>query len=132
MSSMIEQSRLSHQQQKPSKRNIVTACVSGTPGPHTGTGAHVTGRWPEQTAPSSRSSYSTNSSKGSKGKIVFQSTEMAEEMKHMMASSNRDQAEEDYDESTHPGNDMCSICETFSFLSSTPSEKKATSQYGII
>ena len=127
---MIEQSRLSRQHHKPSKRNIVTACVSGTPGPHTGTA-----RRPEQTASSSRSGYTTNSSQGVKNKIIFQNTEMnAEEMKYMMISSNRDQAEEDYDDASHPSNDMCSICETFSFLSSSSSssDKKNSSKYGLI
>ena len=57
---MIEQSRQSRQQQQPFKRNIVTACVSGTPGTHT------PARWPDQGQGTSGRpiSYKSDSGKG--------------------------------------------------------------------
>ena len=143
---MIEQSRQSRQQQQPFKRNIVTACVSGTPGTQT------PARWPDQGQgtsgrPISHKSDSgkgtvgtngtngtngVNGSKNAKGKIIFQNTEMAEEMKQMMASSNRDQADEDYEDSSGSTSDMCiSLCESFSFLTSS-NDKKNHSPYGMI
>ena len=55
-------------------------------------------------------------------------------MKMMMDSSNRDQCDDDYDDSSNSHGDMCGMCESFSFLSGRDEKKSKGSSpnYGMI